>query len=423
MPSTITTTARTPDLLRISAAAVYPVSGPAILDGAVLILGDGRIAAVGPDDTVPRPEDAASEEYADGVVLPGFVNVHTHLELTALSGAIDDAAFFDWIQHVRRAKEALSPEDFLAAAEAGVRDAWAHGITTVGDTGDSGAVAEALTRLGGRGVVFHEVFGPHPDQADEASAALEARIGELAARAGSTVRVGVSPHAPYTVSEALYGRVAELALREELPVALHCAESAAEVALVTRGDGPFAALWQRREIPEIQTARSPIAFLERTGILETEPLAIHAVQTDDADLDILHAHRCGVALCLQSNRRHGHGLPRVTAMRDRGMALGVGTDSVASVESLDLLADLRMVCRQGGLGADDALRLATVQGAGVLGWEGEIGSLDPGKWADLCVRRMGPPSTALAEGILLGRAEDVLATYVAGRRVYQGRVP
>ncbi|MEE9198038.1 MAG: amidohydrolase family protein, partial [bacterium] len=241
------------------------MSGPVILRGAVLIHGDGRIAAVGPDAEVPRPDDADVEDFPDAVLLPGLVNVHTHLELTTLSGAIEDEEFFDWIRHVRRAKQALSAEEFLAAAEQGVQDAWACGITTVGDTGDSGAVVEALSRLGGRGVVFQEVFGPHPDQAAGAISALEGRVAELAGRAGSTVRVGVSPHAPYTVSAALYRLVAELAIREDLPVALHIAESADEVALVARGEGPFAALWQSRGIPEIRTARSPVAFPERTG--------------------------------------------------------------------------------------------------------------------------------------------------------------
>jgi 5-methylthioadenosine/S-adenosylhomocysteine deaminase len=376
---------------------------------------------VGPDDDVPRPEAAAVDDFPDAVVLPGLVNVHTHLELTTLSGAVADEEFFDWIRHVRRAKEGLSPEEFLAAAEQGVRDAWACGITTVADTGDSGAVVDALSRLGGRGVVFQEVFGPHPDQAADAISALESRVAELAGRAGSTVAVGVSPHAPYTVSPALYGLVADLAIRESLPVALHIAESTDEVALLTRGEGPFATLWQCRGIPEIQTARSPIAFLERTGILETAPLAIHAVQTDDEDLAILHAHHCGIALCLQSNSRHGHGLPPVKAMFDRAMAVGVGTDSVASVESLDLLADVRMVAERAGLGAAEALRLATAEGARALGFDGEIGTLDPGKWADLCVLGVGSAPAGLAERILQGRAEDVLATYVAGRRVYEGR--
>lgn len=380
---------------------------------------------MGPDQEVPRPGDAATVDFPDAVVLPGLVNVHTHLELTVLSGAIEEEDFFDWIRHVRRAKQELSPEQLRASAEQGVRDAWRCGITTVGDTGDSGAVVDALSRLGGRGVVFQEVFGPHPDQAAGAIAALETRVAELAARAGSTVRVGVSPHAPYTVSAALYGRVAELAVRDALPVALHIAESPAEVALVTRGRGPFAELWRGRGIPGIETARSPIAYLERTGILQARPLAIHAVQTDGEDLDALCANDCGVALCLQSNGRHGHGFPPVAAMVDRGLALGVGTDSLASVESLDLFPDLRLVCERAGLGAGAALRLVTADAAKVLWLDSEIGTLEPGKWGDLCVRRLAPgirsEPAGLAERVLQGGAEDVLATYVAGRCVYDGR--
>src|SRR5262249_24419146 len=149
---------------RVSAGVVWPVSGPPIAKGALLIGRDGRIEAIGPESSVPAPPDVPETKLPGITVIPGLVNAHPHLELTALRGQIEEPEFFDWIQHVRRAKQDLNAEAFFEAACAGVREAWSLGVTTVADTGDSGAAARALGALNGHGVVYQEVFGPHPEQ-------------------------------------------------------------------------------------------------------------------------------------------------------------------------------------------------------------------------------------------------------------------
>ncbi len=401
---------------------MYPVSGPVVVDGAVLVREDGRIARVGPAQEVPHPEGARALELPDALVMPGLVNLHTHLELTALGGTIEDDDFFSWIQHLRAAKDTMSPEAFRRSAEQGVRDGWAWGTTTVADTGDSGAVVDVLTTLGGRGVAYQEVFGPHPDQAGDAMADLERVVGGLTDRAGDSVVVGVSPHAPYTVSRPLYGRVAEFAAAAKLPVAVHIAESQAEWDLVTRGTGSFAEAWQQRGIPPIETARSPVALLAEENVLRDGLLAIHAVRTDAADVALLADHGCRVALCPVSNVRHGHGAPPFESFRHAGLCLGIGTDSVASVGALDLFREMRAARDEGGLSPEDAIGLATLGGAQALGMEPEIGSLEEGKWADLCVVRLPPGGGsnpgALPDRIVGSGARDVVQTYVAGRCVY-----
>ncbi len=411
------------DRLKITASAVYPVSGPAIVNGAVLIGEDGRIAAVGPAAEVPEPEGTTTINIPDAALIPGLVNVHTHLELTTLRGQIEEDDFFEWIRHVRVAKQELPSRDFQQAAEQGVRDAWRWGVTTVADTGDSGAVVDALTELGGRGVVYHEVFGPHPADADASLARLEHAVRELIDRAADSVRVGVSPHAPDSVSRLLYRKTVEFADANDLPVAVHIAESHAEVALVTRGEGPFADAWAQRDIPPIETARSPISFLDELGVLGAGLLAIHAVQTGPEDAELLAERECAVALCPESNLRHGHGFPPVELLSDAGVSMGIGTDSVASVGSLDLFREMRHVRGRSGLDAEKIVRLATLDGARTLHMAGEIGSLEPGKWADLCVVWMPPDALAsqqhLAERIIETTGDHILRTYVAGRCVHE----
>ena len=386
--------------------------------------------AVGPDAAVPRPEGVESLDLP-GVLLPGLVNTHTHLELTGFAGRVSDAAFFEWIQHIRRAKSETSAEAFLDAARTGVQGMWAHGITTVADTGDTGMAATALRELGGRGVVYQEVFGPHPDQAEESFRGLVAAVRQLDPAAGGNVRIGVSPHAPYTVSEALFRRVAEFARCEGLPLAVHLAESREETAFVTAGEGPFADLWQRRGIPLPRPGSSPVAYLDDCGVLGPGTLVIHAVQTGDSDHRRLRDTGAAVALCPRSNHRHGHGAPPIAAYLASGIRAGLGTDSLASVESPDLFAEGRVVRQLADPDPVSIVRLLTLGGAAAIGLDGDIGSLEPGKWADLLhldvpIRpllrpgerppRLDPARMALR--FLDATAEEVTGTWVGGRRVF-----
>jgi cytosine/adenosine deaminase-related metal-dependent hydrolase len=215
---------------RLAADWVFPAVAPPIRDGAVLIDEHGRIAAIGRDvDGVPTPPGVSNEYFPGAALLPGLVNAHTHLELTGLGAALDEPDFPSWIRRLRALKAERTPEQFLEAAKQGIRDGWAAGITTVADTGDTGAVARALSELGGRGVAYQEVFGPHPDQLEESMAGLRAAVAALRPlEIPGMLRIGVSPHAPYTVSGPLYREAAKWAREERLPLALHLAESEEE---------------------------------------------------------------------------------------------------------------------------------------------------------------------------------------------------
>ena len=253
---------------RLGAEWVYPVTVPPIPSGAVLIGEDGRIVAVGPDGEVPSPPGVPVEHFPGAVLMPGLVNAHSHLELTGFAGDVAEPQFDAWIRSVRSLKETRSAEDFRIAARKGVQQCFAAGITTVAETGDSGAVVEALDELGGRGVVFQEVFGPHPDQCQDSIALLAGRVAMLQTSASGRLRIGVSPHAPYTVSGPLYRAVAELARNEGLAMAVHIAESQAESDFVATGTGPFQQAWRKRGIPLPKPlGDSPIAWLERHGVL------------------------------------------------------------------------------------------------------------------------------------------------------------
>jgi 5-methylthioadenosine/S-adenosylhomocysteine deaminase len=388
---------------------------------------------VGRDADVPEPPGVPRLAFAGTALLPGLINAHSHLELTGLAGRIDDDDFSAWIRSVRQLKAALPAAAFEAAARQGVRDGFAAGITTVLDTGDSGAVLPALVELGGAGVVFQEVFGPHPDQCDASLAELATRIDQLSPLVTDRVRLGVSPHAPYTVSGPLYRAVAELARIRGLPIAVHLAESPAETALVARAEGPFAEAWRARGIPPVAlqgtppppagARRSPVSWLDAHGVLTAKTLCIHAVQVDREDIAVLA--RCGAAVahCPISNARHRHGTADPAAMLMEGIPVGVGTDSVISVGRLDLFAELRAARVLLGSSARATLSLATVQAAGLPGLDGKAGRLEPGYHGDVVALDVASTEdpNAIEELILAARPEAVRATFVSARPVYRRR--
>jgi len=346
--------------------------------------------------------------------MPGLINCHTHLELTHLGGGAKHAEpeFLKWIRRIRELKDATSAEAFYEAAIAGIRDCWARGITCIAETGSTGAVMRALHDLGGRGIVYQEVFGPDPAKCSASMTELESAVWHLRPLATSHLFVGVSPHAPYTVSAPLYEAVGVLARREQLPIAVHVAESKEEMVFVHDGAGPFAEALQARGIVVVPQRLTPVAYLVQRGVIRTGTLCIHCVQVDEADVELIRATHAAVAHCPVSNRAHGHGLAPVRAFRNAGVPVGLGTDSVVSVGELNLWAEADAA----GCIGEAALRAVTLDGAHALGWQDEIGSLEVGKAADLAVfssttlSHPSPPSTALL-------------TVVSGRIVHQISAP
>jgi cytosine/adenosine deaminase-related metal-dependent hydrolase len=230
---------------------------------------------------------------------------------------------------------------------------------------------------------------------------LAARVDKLEPEQTDLVALGVSPHAPYTVSDRLYEATARFADSRELPMAMHIAESAAEHEIVASGSGEFADRWRRRGIAVAKRARSPIELLHRLGALERGPLLIHCVRVDAADIQIMARHRCSVAHCPASNAKFGHGIAPILPIVDAGIRVGIGSDSVASNNRMDILDEARLAVlihraatqRHDAFGAHQALELATIGGARALNLDSRVGSLEVGKDADLAAFTTDIPRT------------------------------
>ncbi len=360
-----------------SADWVLPVEGPPIPHGAVAVE-DGLIAAV---DTAA--ELGAGESHPGCVILPGFVNAHSHLEYAAYGGFGDGLRFREWLaDHIAR-KARLGWDDHVAIARLGAAESLCSGITTTGDACFTGAAALALAELGLRGIVYLEVFGA--DERDLA-ARFEPNRERIEASLSDRVRLGISPHAPYTASTALYAACLGL----ELPIVTHLAESTAEREWLVDGSGAFAADPSLLVPP---TGTTGARALAGAGLLSDRLVAVHCVTLDAEEIDLLAEHGVAVAHCPRSNAFLGCGVAPVDELLAAGVRVGLGTDSPATAPSIDMFAEMRAALAHararaedpGALDADTVLELATLGSATALGLADEVGSLRAGKRADICV--------------------------------------
>src|SRR5918912_3294414 len=270
---------------------VLPITAGPIRDGAVAVEGS-RIAGVGARaEVVERFPAASVEELGEAAVLPGFVNCHTHLELTAMRGFLEaeEGDFFAWLRKVTASRnERMSKEDLYVSAAWGAVEAARAGVTCVGDASDSGATTmHALRDAGLRGVVYQEAFG---QDAREAAAKFEharAKIEALRAFETPLVTLGLSPHSPYTVSPPLLEKLARYAIDEKLPLMMHAAESEAEQALIKEGGGIFAAAYALRGFTFDSPRTTTVRHLADTGVHDARPLLAHCVRVDEEDVRLL----------------------------------------------------------------------------------------------------------------------------------------
>ena len=400
----------------VSADWVVPVEGEPIGDGAVAIGEDGRIAGVG------TSEDLGVGERFDGcVVVPGFVNSHSHLEYAVYAGFGDGLPFVPWIGlHIRR-KERIGLDEMRAIATVGALACLGSGITTIGDCSFAGAAAEAAAETGLAAVVFLEVFGRDDGALDRFHENRSRIEGVLSDR----VRLGISPHAPYTCSLDVFRACADLGL----PLQTHIAESPAERPWLVEGAGDWTPLAELLVPPSGETG---VRMLAGADLLGPGVSAAHCVHVDDEEIGLLAAAGVGVAHCPRSNGLLGCGVAPVRELLDAGIAVGIATDSPASTPSFDMFDELRTAIlaararerRPDALSAAEALELATLGGARVLGLDDEIGSLVPGKRADLAVISLEgspfePVEDPVVAAVLGGSPDRVAATLVAGEDRYR----
>jgi len=424
MPSAPAVSPEDIDLL-IRPEWIIPIEPAGVtLSGHALAVRDRRILALLPDEeALQRYRPQQTLDLPGQVVLPGLVNLHTHAAMSLLRGYADDLPLMRWLgERIWPAESRHAGPDFvrdgtlLACAEM-----LRGGITTFNDMYFfPDAAAEAARRIGMRavlGIVVIEFPTRYAADADDYLAK------GLATRDALTddplLSFCLAPHAPYTVADKTFRNIATLAGQLEIPVHVHLHETAHEIEESLKQHGV-----------------RPIERLRRLGLLGPQLIAVHAVHLDPAEIALLAREACHVAHCPTSNLKLGSGIPPMAAIEAHGLNFGLGTDGAASNNRLDLFHEMRhaALLAKGVSGnaevldAHRTLEAATLGGARALGLDRRIGSLLPGKAADLCAVRLDewliqPCFDPASHLVYVAGREQVTHTWVEGKLVMSNGVP
>ncbi|MGD9636448.1 MAG: amidohydrolase family protein [Pirellulales bacterium] len=396
--------------ISLRARTIYPVDGPAIDDGVVTIEGE-RIVAVGPASEAT----GTVRDLGDVALLPGFVNAHTHLEFSHLRAPLGRPGMplLEWLPLAIAARASHANAVGPALAQ-GLQESLLSGTCAVGEIATADASAHP-SECEPPVVTFLEVIGFSRARADSAFAALQDRLANVPRTAGA---VGLSPHAPYTVSPELLRKLIALAKQHQLPVAMHLAECAEELVLLSSGSGPFRELLEARSMWDpaaIPAGSRPSDYLR---MLAEAPraLVIHGnyLRADEHSFLAEHADRMSLVYCPRTHAYFDHPPYPLADLLEQGIRVVLGTDSRASNPDLDVRGELRHVVRHlPDVPAEAALRMATLDAARALDCDDDCGSITVGKLANLVVLR--EKSNSLAE--LLADRDEVAAVWFCGREV------
>lgn len=409
------TTPQVIDLL-IDARWIATVESDAVLTNHAVAVDKGRILAILPSgEARARFAPGKQVNLPDHILIPGLINLHTHAAMTLMRGLADDLPLMDWLQkHIWPAEAAhVSPQFVYDGTRLACAEMLKGGITCFNDMYFyPEAAAAAASEAGMRamlGIIALEFPTPYASDADDylnkGLAVRETWLND------PLIGFCLAPHAPYTVADSTFDRILTLSEQLNLPVHCHIHET-------------------RQEIEESlkQHQRRPLERLRQLGQLGPNFIGVHAVHLDDDDLQLLASTGCSIAHCPTSNLKLASGFAPVARMRQLGINVGLGTDGAASNNRLDLFGEMRLASLlakgltgdASALPASEILRMATLNAANALGLGKEIGSISPGKWADLCAVDLSALETRpcfdpLSHLVNVAGRECVSHVWVAGK--------
>lgn len=385
------------------AKCIAPVATPPIDDGCILVDGT-RIAAVGPTAEISghRPSGTPLIDLGDVIVTPGFINAHTHLELTAYRGMISAGPLWTWIEKLielrRRAGAARLEHDGI---DAGIRESIVEGVTCIGDISRTGAATAALAASPIRAVAFIELISGARDDPGDAASLIRAVETAKRLHLSDKLRIGVSPHAPYTVTPGDMQQAFDFAANQSIPATIHYLETRDEADWLAGRPGGMQAFLSRVGSPNAEPSAAmqicDAIFCPETAAVR--PLFAHVNYPSDDDISQIAATGSSVVYCPRAHQFYGHTNHPWRKLVSAGINVCIGTDSAACVPTLSVRDELMTLA---GANPIELLRMATINGAKALGWADEIGTLEVGKRADfiaidLAAHARNEPITAMLD--------------------------
>lgn len=423
----------------LNASYVIPITSEPIAKGSVLVR-DGKIIDIGSQELLRlRYPEEEVRDFGKSALMPGLIDLHTHVENAVMRGAVHDVPYTTWVMSTVEIGSKMAVADWYDSAVLGGLEALSSGITCIADITATGAAGVAAQRLGMRGVIYREVGAMDKHRINFAMSQAENDIYHWRQEVDEDrITIGIAPAAIYACHPSVFTRVSDLAKRENLPVAIHIAGNREEYDFVRYGSSPFSVhvMGEDRgyvEIPPwLPTGTTPVKYAAEWGAFESDNvMAIHCVHVDDADIKKLKEYDVSVGVCPRCNAQLGMGVAPIDKFLQAGLRLGLGTDSPAATDTIDMMEEMRLgmliqraINPKIFLGAASMLEMATLGGAKALRIDDKVGSLDIGKQADIIAvdlsgSHQAPATDPIAAIVNTCNGTDVLMTMVDGKILYE----
>lgn len=423
----------------LTARYVLPVATPHIENGAVLVEGD-TIVEIGDFEHLRELHpDEPVRDFGLAALMPGFVDLHTHLEYSAMRGLVDDLPYSEWKLQLMQKERQFTSQDWDDSALLGALEAAQSGITTVADITRTGASGHAAQAVGLRAIIYREVATMDKRQVESVMARAAEDIEAWRSTSDpARMTIGIAPHAPYSCHPELFRRVASVAA-DGMPVSIHLAGSIEEFEFVKYGSSMLATdvrdTYDADAPGWLPTGVSPVRYVLQWGLFGVpNVLAVHCTQVDDDDIEVLASHDVSVAHCPRCEAKLGMGVAPIEKLLRAGIRVGLGTDSPAASNSMDVFEEMRigLLVQRAVLGeerfmnARQFVKMATLDAARAVKMDDTIGSLEPGKQADIIAVDLSkshqiPTHHPYSTLVHTANQENVLATMIAGEMVYENR--
>jgi 5-methylthioadenosine/S-adenosylhomocysteine deaminase len=402
------------ELILTNCTALTADANDTVLQNAEIHIKNGQIAYIGEAAKAPKALAARTVDLHGAVAMPGLVNTHTHLPMTLFRGAADDLPLMRWLnERIWPMEDKLTGEDAYWGSLLSFCEMAAQGVTAFNDMYFfSRDILRAAVQSGMRGLLCRPVVDNGGKGDQMLSEAIEL-FREFDGK--NNIRISLAPHAEYTVSKAMFEKLAQTAKAYGMRVHVHVSETMGEHEDCIKRNG-----------------LTPIGLMQETGLLDSPVMAAHCVHVSQEDMDIMAQKGVSVLSCPRSNLKLGSGIARVTELLQKGVNVALGTDGAASNNALSVFGEMTLCALlQKGITGDasaipahTALRLATFNGAKALGMDAFCGSLETGKAADIAILDTSgyafcPGSGALADTVYSADGRDVMMTIANGIIIYE----
>ena len=388
-------------------------------DGAVLI-DDGKVKFAGCANDISSHESCQIVDLGNSAIVPGFVNTHTHLDLTHLHNFIKyNGDYTEWIRQLVNAKKEWTESEYLSSIRSGIKNSLESGTTTVADITRNGLALEELQKSNIRKTLFYELIDFNPDSAESTIDSFKNIISKV--KHDDLLSIGIFPHAPYTVSEELY-RISKTVSDElGLSIATHISETIDEANFLTRGAGNFASLL--RDFDMLKEWKPPglrpVNYMKNIGFLENGCILVHCNYLTGEEVDHIEESNSTIVFCPRSHKYFRHKDHPFYMLGNRNINIALGTDSLASNDSLSILDEMKYIYTQHKTSKPkDILYMGTIAGATALRLDNKIGKLEEGYAADIAVIDFKKEKVTNVYDGLFSQDSECVLTVVSGTICY-----